>query len=135
MLLAAIIGGLLGAVIFVFARWQRYDRESAFYPTVLIVIASYYVLFAVISADRFALVVQLAIAVVFIALAIVGRNLDGRIVAVGIVLHGLYDMAFHWFGGGGGVPEWWPAFCGIIDLVLGLAVLAATDWLKQARPK
>lgn len=134
MLLAAIIGGLLGASIFLFARWQRYDRESAFYPTVLIVIASYYVLFAVMAGDRSALVIQLAIAVAFVALAVVGRNIDGRIVAVGIVLHGLYDLAFHWAGAGGGVPDWWPAFCGAIDLVLGIAVLAAMPQLKRVRP-
>jgi hypothetical protein len=134
MLFAAAIGGLLGVVIFLFARWQRYDQESAFYPTVLIVIASYYVLFAIMADNTSALIAQLAIAAVFVVLAVIGRNVDGRIVALGIVLHGLYDFAFHWAGGGGGVPVWWPAFCGTVDLVVGLTVLAAIFHSTQAKP-
>src|SRR5262249_58832583 len=41
-----VVGIVLSIGVAVFARWVGFDRERAFYPTVLIVIASYYVLFA-----------------------------------------------------------------------------------------
>ena len=43
------IGIVLSAVVAVFARIVGLDRDRAFYPTVMIVVASYYVLFAAIS--------------------------------------------------------------------------------------
>ncbi|MFC0589313.1 hypothetical protein ACFFF7_07800 [Novosphingobium aquiterrae] len=128
MLVPAAIGAALGLAVFAFARWQRYDRDASFYPTVLIVIASYYVLFAVMAGDRAALVPQLGVALVFATLAVIAGRHAPRLVGIGIALHGLYDLAFHLLGGGGGVPEWWPPFCGAIDIVLGLAVLGAVAW-------
>ena len=41
------IGIVLALCVSVFARVVGLDRDRAFYPTVLVVIASYYVLFAV----------------------------------------------------------------------------------------
>jgi hypothetical protein len=59
-----------------------FDRERAFYPTVLIVIASYYVLFAVMGASRRTLIIEIVIAGGFFLVAVLGfrRNfcvLDG----------------------------------------------------------
>ena len=44
-----VIGIVLSAVVAVFARYVGLDRDRAFYPTVMIVIACYYVLFAAMS--------------------------------------------------------------------------------------
>ena len=44
-----VIGIVLSAGVAVFARVVGFDRDRAFYPTVMIVIAAYYVLFAVMS--------------------------------------------------------------------------------------
>jgi hypothetical protein len=44
-----VLGIVLSAGVAVFARSVGFDRDRAFYPTVMIVIASYYVLFAAIS--------------------------------------------------------------------------------------
>ena len=41
MLLPFVIGILLSAGVALFARYVGFDRDRAFYPTVLIVIASY----------------------------------------------------------------------------------------------
>ena len=46
------IGLILGLAVGGFAAVIGFDRERAFYPTVLIVIASYYVLFAAMGASR-----------------------------------------------------------------------------------
>jgi hypothetical protein len=47
-----LIGVILSLAVAVFAAVVGFDRERAFYPTVLIVIASYYILFAVIGVSR-----------------------------------------------------------------------------------
>jgi hypothetical protein len=44
-----VVGIVLSLGVAVFARRAGFDRDRAFYPTVLIVIASYYVLFAAMS--------------------------------------------------------------------------------------
>ena len=44
-----VIGIVLAVRVAVFARFVGFDRDRAFSPTVMIVIASYYVLFAVMS--------------------------------------------------------------------------------------
>jgi ABC-type Fe3+ transport system permease subunit len=41
--------GTVVAGVAVFARYAGFDRDRAFYPTVMIVIALYYVLFAAMS--------------------------------------------------------------------------------------
>jgi hypothetical protein len=55
------IGSLLSVVVSVFARSVGLDRDRALYPTVLIVIASYYVLFAVMGGTTRALLVELGV--------------------------------------------------------------------------
>ena len=50
------IGILLALFICLFARSVGFDRDRAFYPTVLAVVASYYVLFAVMGGSTQALV-------------------------------------------------------------------------------
>jgi hypothetical protein len=44
-----VVGIVLSMSVALFAKRLEFDRDRAFYPTVLIVIASYYVLFAVMS--------------------------------------------------------------------------------------
>ena len=41
-----LIGIVLSVAVAVFARYVGFDRDRAFYPTVIIVVAAYYVLFA-----------------------------------------------------------------------------------------
>ena len=48
-MLPYVVGIVLSVGVALFARWVGFDRDRAFYPTVLIVVASYYVLFAVMS--------------------------------------------------------------------------------------
>ncbi len=56
------IGLILSLAVGVSATVIGLDRERAFYPTVLIVIASYYVLFAVMAASRRTLIVEIVVA-------------------------------------------------------------------------
>jgi hypothetical protein len=95
------------------------DREPAFYPTVLIVIASYYVLFAVMAASGRALVIEIVVASGFLLFAIIGYKRNLWLVALALVGHGVFDMVHHLLIENPGVPRWWPGFCLVFDVILG----------------
>jgi hypothetical protein len=57
-----LIGLILSLVVAGFAIIVGFDRDRSFCPTVLIVIASYYVLFAVMGASERTLVIEIAAA-------------------------------------------------------------------------
>src|SRR6266436_6075625 len=79
------IGSLLSLVVSVFARSVGFDRDRAFYPTVLIVIASYYVLFAVMGGSTHALLTESIVMTAFLIAAVTGFKSSRWIVVVALV--------------------------------------------------
>jgi hypothetical protein len=67
-----LIGLILGLAVAGSAAVIGFDRERAFYPTVLIVIASYYVLFAAMGASRHTLIIEIVVAGGFLLVAVIG---------------------------------------------------------------
>lgn len=118
----AVIGILLAIAIVALGRIAGLDRDRAYYPVALIVIGSYYVLFALQAGDRSALPGELVFAVLFAATAIAGFRVSLWIVVAGMALHGLFDFVRAVYLPGSGVPSWWPAFCGSIDVALALGL-------------
>lgn len=102
-MLALAVGGLCTAV--------GLDRDRAFYPTVLIVIASYYALFAVMGESTHALVVEAVVAAAFLAVAILGFKYSLWLVVAALAAHGILDLFHGRVIVNSGVPAWWPAFC------------------------
>jgi hypothetical protein len=121
--MAYIIGIVLALGVFAFARWTHFDRDRAFYPTVVIVVAQYYVLFATMSGAQHALVVESLVMAVFVLVAVLGFRLNAWLAVAGLAGHGLFDMVHGRFVANPGVPEWWPMFCVTFDV--GLAALVA----------
>ena len=117
MLLPATAGVALAAGLAVFARVTRFERDASFYPTVLIVIAGYYVLFAAIAGQGVAL--ELALAMPFIAVALLGARRGLAVTAAGLIAHGLFDLLHPYAVDNPGVPGWWPPFCAAVDMALG----------------
>lgn len=111
------VGGALG--VGVFARWIGLDRDRAFYPTVMMVIAYLYVLFAAIGGGA-AVPVEVAIGTGFFVLAALGFKLNSWFVVVALVGHGLFDMVHGHLVDNPGVPPWWPEFCGAYDVTAGV---------------
>ena len=64
-----VIGLFLSLAVAGLATITGLDRERAFYPTVMIVIASYYVLFAVMAPSGRALVIEIVVASAFLLFA------------------------------------------------------------------
>jgi hypothetical protein len=67
-----LVGVILTLAVAAFAFVVGFDRERAFYPTVLIVIASYYALFAVMGASTRTLIIESIVAGVFVLFAVLG---------------------------------------------------------------
>ena len=121
-----VVGVLLAVGIAALAKFTRFDEDRSFYSTVLIIIASYYVLFAVLGGSGHALIWELVFAVAFSMVAIIGALFLPTLVGTGIVAHGLFDLVHDVFIENSGVPGWWPSFCGSVDVILGLWVIVVT---------
>ena len=113
------IGSLLSLVVSVFARSVGLDRERAFYPTVLIVIASYYVLFAVMGGTTHALIIESIGMTAFLLAAVAGFKFNQWILVAALVGHGVFDFFHAGIITNAGVPAWWPSFCLAYDACAG----------------
>src|SRR6476646_6456339 len=114
-----LIGVILTLAVIVFAAVIGFDRERAFYPTVLIVIASYYALFAVMGASTRTLIIESIVAGVFVLFAALGFKGNYWLVVAALIGHGVFDFVRHFFIDNPGVPQWWPGFCLASDVVFG----------------
>src|SRR4051812_21928611 len=122
-----LIGIVLSLGVALFARSVGFDRDRAFYPTVLMVIASYYVLFAAMSGSIHTVLVESVVMTVFVAAAVAGFKSSAWIVVAALAGHGVQDAFHGHIVENSGVPAWWPAFCLAYDVgaAAGLAWLVA----------
>jgi len=97
----------------------RFDRDRAFYPTVLVIVASYYVLFAVMGGSHYALLVESLVMTGFVVIAFLGFKFNLWVVVVALAGHGLFDLVHAHLVTNPGVPLWWPSFCLAYDVIAG----------------
>jgi hypothetical protein len=122
-----VIGIVLSAGVAVFARVVGFDRDRAFYPTVMIVIAAYYVLFAAMSGSVETVVIESLVMALFAAAAVVGFKSSAWIVVVALAGHGVFDAVHGYVIDNAGVPPWWPAWCFAYDV----GAAAGLAWLLR----
>jgi len=103
------------------------DRDRAFYPTVLVVIASYYVLFAVMGGSGHALAVETLVMTGFLLVAMFGFKKNLWLVVAALAAHGIFDLLHGHVVANPGVPAWWPAFC----LTYDITAAAFLAWLLR----
>jgi hypothetical protein len=72
----------------VFARSVGFDRDRAFYPTVIIVIAAYYVLFAAVSGSVQTVLLESIVMTGFAIAAVVGFKSSAWIVVGALAWEG-----------------------------------------------
>jgi hypothetical protein len=120
-----LIGVVLAAAVCAFAMLAGFDRDRVFYPTVLIVIATYYILFAAMGSSTPALTIETLVAGAFLILSVAGFKKNLWLVVAGLTVHGVFDFFHHLVIQNPGVPVWWPGFCLSFDVLTGgfLAVL------------
>ena len=100
-----LIGLFLALAVAGLAIGVGFDGDRAFYPTVAIVVASYYVLFAAMAASGRTLGIEIAVACGFLLLATIGYKTSLWLVAIAIVWHGVFDSVHHLFIENPGVPH------------------------------
>lgn len=137
-----VLAGVLAALATVLVgKATRQADTIPFYSSVLVVIALAYVLFAVMAGPVSTIIAESALAAVFVGIAICGARWEhpgsaGVLIAVGLVVHGAYDLVHDFLITNAAVPSWWPVFCGVVDLALGgwVGARAVTNPLKVRLP-
>ena len=126
-----VIGIVLSMGVALFARYVGLDRDRAFYPTVVIVVALYHVLFAAMSGSVQTVFLESVVMTMFAIAAVVGFKSSAWVVVAALAGHGVFDGFHGHVLENSGVPPWWPAFCLAYDL--GAAAILA--WLIQRQPR
>ena len=124
-----VIGIVLSLGVALFARSVGFDRVRAFYPTVLIVIASYYVLFAAMSGSAQTMLLESVVMTGFAVAAVVGFKRSEWIVVGALAGHGVLDAFHSDVLESSRVPVWWPAFC----LAYDFGAAGSLAWLIGRR--
>jgi len=129
--MAYVIGIVLSLSVALFARYVGFDRERAFYPTVLIVVASYYVLFAAMAGSVHTVLLESMVMMMFVAAAVAGFKASEWIIVAGLAAHGIQDAFHGHIVENAGVPLWWPAWC----LAYDVGAAAGLAWLLNQRKR
>jgi hypothetical protein len=114
-----LVGVFLALGVGLLTTVAGFDRDRALYPAILIVVASYYDLFAVMG-DSTVLVQELSMSAAFLVVAIVGFRTTLWLVVAALVGHGVLDLFHGRLIVNAGVPAWWGMFCFSYDLAAGL---------------
>lgn len=122
-----LIGAVLALSVGLSATYIGLDRDRAFYPTVMAVIASYYALFAIMGGSIQVLMIELIVIAVFLGASVAGFKGSLWLIVAALATHGVFDLVHGHIIENPGVPLWWPHFCLAYDVVAA-AYLA---WLLQ----
>ena len=114
-----VIGARLSLAVCLSATLAGLDRDRAFYPTLTIVIASYYALFAVMAGATRALSIEAVVILFFLFVSVLGFKLNLWVVVGALCGHGVFDLAHAHLITNPGVPMWWPRFCLTYDVAAG----------------
>ena len=122
-----ILGVSLAMLVCLGASVIGLGRERSFYPTVMMVIASDYMLFAAQAWPIDGFLAEVSGLALFTALAIWGFRASNWFVVAALILHGAFDVFHGLLITNLGVPRWWPVFCLTFDLVIFGAFTRLTD--------
>jgi hypothetical protein len=120
---ALLIGVITGILIIWHFKRRKLEYSQLPYPILLATFPVYYFAFALFASDFNALYKEIGISIVFFLLVYfaikVNRKMSALLVALGCIVHGVYDIYHDLLFINNGTPLWWPEFCGSIDLILG----------------
>lgn len=112
-----LIGAVWALSVGIMARIVGLDRDRAFYPTVMMVIALNYALFASLDGSGHVLAVESIFIVMFLAASIAGFRKSLWLAVIALAAHGVFDFFHDRLITNTGVPAWWPPFCLAYDVV------------------
>jgi len=112
-----LVGIVIALAVSLSSTFIGFDRDRAFYLTVLVVIASYYGLFAVMGGSVKALLIESLFIAAFFGVAIIGFKRNLWFVVGALLAHGVFDFFHNHITHNPGVPVWWPMFCLSYDIM------------------
>lgn len=133
-MIEALVGAAVGVLTIVIARLLRGERWV--YSLGLPVLPGLYAVFALRAGEPAVGVQELIYGAPFVVAGFLFLFVSVRksAVAVGVfwLLHGMYDLVHGRFLANPGVPVWYPVFCCVVDVVVGLYVLRLSLRLPDA---
>ena len=128
---AEIIGVIIGIAFIVptiyFIRTKEWD--SIAWPMFLVSLPVYYMLFGLLALDGKAILMELLYGLPYVLTGLLVWRMKSRlslaIIGIAWLSHGFYDYFHDVLFVNPGVFAWYPAFCAIIDIVVGIYLLLA----------
>lgn len=121
------------AIIIIYRVLSKYFTAKLFAATLLVAIAFIYVGFSLKDNPVSLIILEIGVALILYFLAIIGYTRNSLLIAYGIMFHGLWDIFHHnGFLIGTDIPDYWPSFCFIIDIIDGLYFLIIFKRQQQA---
>lgn len=127
-ILAFTIGFIVAIIVIVRFRKSRLEKNRLAYSMLLISFPFYYFGFAIYGNNYATIPLEFLGGLIFFVIALLSLKLDDyhqfSLLAFGYILHGVYDITHDMLFINAGMPSWWPEFCGVIDIVIGLYLVS-----------
>ena len=121
------IGFLVSIFLIIFFNKSRLEDSKFSYPLLLFTLPIYYLIFAIYGNDYPALIFESLAGFIFFIITFLTLKFSAfykfNLLALGYILHGVYDITHTMFFINKGMPVWWPEFCGVIDVFVGLYLI------------
>lgn len=134
---ALIIGLTLATYAIVRFRETKLEKKKWVYPLLLATFPFYYFAFAIYAEDYSALINEIYVGLIFIAVAYTAYKLKSTIgiiiLAIGYIGHAVYDIIHNHLFINEGTPVWWPEFCGAVDGLMGVYLVYLVLSLRANR--
>ncbi len=117
MIRSILIGVLAGGATSLVAWSPLIPDPLVFHSVCLAVIGAIYVGFAFLDGRVSIVILELSVGTIFIVLALLGVWQASLFIAVGLILHGFWDLGHRPGAIRTRVPTWYPPFCAAFDFV------------------
>ncbi len=127
MRIRAILVGVAGGGLTAWLAWSPFIPDPlAFHAVALALIAAIYLGFALMDGRISIAILEWTVGTVFVVLALLGLWQAPVLLAIGLILHGCWDLAHRPHGITTRLPVWYPPFCAAYDFVFaGVFLLLA----------
>jgi hypothetical protein len=130
MLVRALIIGIAGGGLTSLIAWSPLIPDPlAFHSVSLAAIGAIYIGFAFSDGRPWIVILEGTVATGFLVLALLGLWVAPAWVAVGLILHGLWDLGHRPHAITTKLPAWYPPFCAAFDFVFAGVFLAIAHTL------
>lgn len=120
----ALAAGVVSAVVVILLfSVLGLEKTRWAYPVLLAEFPVNYWIFAICGSDSAALLKEIAVGLVFLALAYIAFRVKSFVtlllLAFGYTMHAAYDFSHNLIFINAGAPTWWPEFCASVDVLIG----------------